>query len=274
MPVQLSNIINGIKQRLAPKKATSGFAQISWLQEKLLKHLEDKQVKTIRFGNLSFKYKRPYEILHTYKELFEDEIYRFQSLTPHPYIIDCGANIGMSVLYFKALYPQSHVLAFEPDEDNCVLLNENITLNNLTDVTVEQSAVWTKDETLYFSSAGSQASRLATEGEQTNVVEVKAVRLATVLSQQPTDLLKIDIEGAELDVMRDCATELKNVRNVFVEYHGKSGETKKLQELLSILDAAGFMVYIKMAADILKHPFVEKHTTGSFDVQLNIFAYR
>ena len=39
--------------------------------------------------------------LYMCKELFAEEIYRFRSATDHPYILDCGSNIGLSILYFK-----------------------------------------------------------------------------------------------------------------------------------------------------------------------------
>jgi hypothetical protein len=59
---------------------------------------------------------------------------------------------------------------------------------------------------------------------------------------------------------------------MFVEYHGKASESEKLAELLGLLKQT-YQVYIKMAADNLRHPFVEKTTGTSFDVQLNIFCY-
>lgn len=275
MTIELSNIIKDFKKRLFKKSEKENFVGITWLQEKILKHQEDRQIKTIKLGELSLKYKRPYEVLHTYTELFVDEIYRFETKEAKPFIIDAGANIGLSVLYFKSLYPSAEVIAFEPDEDNCKLLRENISLNNLKDVTVEQAAVWIKDETLYFNSAGSQGSKIAEEkDEQKNRIKVEAIRLADIIAQRQIDFLKIDIEGAEFGVLKDCANALGKVKHLFVEYHGKVNETEKLVELLSIVQKAGFNVYIKMAADMLKFPFVNHTTNGSFDVQLNIFCYR
>lgn len=50
-----------------------------------------------------------------YKEIFEQEIYKFSSESKSPYIIDGGANIGLATIYFKKLFPKSEILAFEPD---------------------------------------------------------------------------------------------------------------------------------------------------------------
>ena len=88
------------------------------------------------------------------------------------------------------------------------------------------------------------------------------------------DFLKMDIEGAEFEVVKDCAPHLHKIENFFLEYHGKASETHKLNELLEIVENAGFKVYIKMAADNLKHPFAQKETGTIYDVQLNIFCYK
>jgi predicted O-methyltransferase YrrM len=53
------------------------------------------------------------------------KIYRFNSLITKPLILDCGANVGVSVLYFKRLYPDAEIIAFEPDEDVFAILKQN-----------------------------------------------------------------------------------------------------------------------------------------------------
>ena len=275
MAVKLLNIIKGVNKKLFKKATHKNYPSITWLQKKTLKHQDEINIKNIRLGNLNFHYKFPFEILHTYRELFEEEIYRFTADSPAPLIIDCGANIGLSVVYFKSLYPQSTIVAYEPDEANIALLNKNIEANNFDKVTIKKEAVWTKNEKLYFKSIGSQGSQISTEGlQQEHTVEVNAIRLSEVLQSQPVDFLKIDIEGAEYDVMKDCANSLSTVKNIFVEYHGKTTDTSRLLLILDILEKNQYQVYIKVAADLLKHPYVSNQTGGSFDVQLNIFGYR
>ncbi|SHL96074.1 FkbM family methyltransferase [Chitinophaga sp. CF418] len=67
--------------------------------------------------------------------------YRFKADTDAPYIIDCGANIGLSILYFKWLYPKAKVLAFEPDGDNLVILQKNVESYGMNDINVQQQVV-------------------------------------------------------------------------------------------------------------------------------------
>jgi FkbM family methyltransferase len=269
-----SNIIKGVAGRLQRKKKAHGMSELTWLQEKILKHQEDETVKQHRFKNFTVLYKRPYELLHTYRELFENELYKFQTKSNAPVIIDCGANIGLSVLYFKQLYPQALVDAYEPDEQNFDILSRNCNANGLQTVYLHKAAVWIKNGTISFEATESEASHVS-EQDHANVVQVPSVRLANALQKYPRiDFLKIDIEGAEWQVVQDIATELHRVENFFLEYHGKAAETYKLNDIMGILKSSGFSVYIKNAADNLTHPFVEKTTGTLYDVQLNIFCYR
>src|SRR5690606_23212402 len=53
--------------------------------------------------------------LWTYAEIYERRLYEFRSTNPAPRIIDGGANIGLSVLFFKSLFPMARITCFEPD---------------------------------------------------------------------------------------------------------------------------------------------------------------
>ena len=270
-----TNIIKGVYKRLNRSSVKKRFEALSWGRIKLLKHEDNASIKQLKINHQVIQYKRPYELMHTYQEIYEREIYRFIADKSDPLIIDCGANIGMSVLYFKAIYPAARIMAFEPDSDNFDMLQRNINANNLTKIDAVKAAVWKENTTLEFSSSGSQGSRIQTDisGKQ-QLTKVAAVRLADVLSKDKIDFLKIDIEGAEDVVIHDCAPHLHNVKNLFLEYHGTASETGKLSSILDLLGKNGFKTYIKMAADDLDYPFEKKHTGNSFDVQLNLFCYR
>jgi FkbM family methyltransferase len=258
-----------LKQWLGPKPR---FEPVSFYREKLLKHQDWTELKYWNHKYFKLSYRRPGEVLHTYKELFEQEIYRFDAGKKDPVILDCGANIGLSVLYFKQLYPSAIIRAYEPDPANLYLLGENIRNNSLRDVQMVPAAIWTSEGQLEFEQSGSQASRL---GEPTaNSIKVDTVRLRDEIQLYHPDLLKIDIEGAEYEVLKDCKEVIHNIPFVFVEYHGLIEDSAKLTEILSWLDNAGFQYYIKMAHDGLDSPFYRQRTHEIFDQQLNIFAYR
>jgi FkbM family methyltransferase len=271
----IANIVKGIIGKFKPNQEATRFKNISWLEEKILKHQEDQNIKQRKLPVGLIHYKRPYELLHTYRELFCKEIYQFNCFTDSPIILDCGSNIGLSVLYFKTIYPHARVWAFEPDVHNFALLTKNIQSNNLQNVKAEPAAVWITDGTIQFSGNGSEASRIDETNTSSSNNSVPCMRLKNLLCTFETiDFLKMDIEGGEYKVITDCVEELHRVHNFFLEYHGKTTDTHQLTELLEIVNRQGFQVYIRNAADALTHPFVQKQTNTQYDVQLNIFCYK
>lgn len=219
----------------------------------------------------------PFWYLHSLQELFVDEVYKFNSKTDKPYILDCGANIGLSAIYFKRVYPASRITAFEPDAQLCNIALKNLSSFGYDDIEIVQKAVWVADESLNFKADGQLGGRLNNNEDTVDsgaTFKVEATRLKNYLFEK-VDFLKIDIEGAEYDVLKDCANDLKNVENLFVEYHGEaSNKEQTLAEILNIISNAGFRYYIKEAWDNLPNPFMRYNYNPLYDLQLNIFAYK
>lgn len=209
--------------------------------------------------------------ISTFHQIFEAQIYRFQPNTDRPFILDCGANIGLSVIYFKQLYPQSIIVAFEPDREIFETLCRNVASFGYDDVRFVNKAVWNSETEFDFTRDGSDAGRLSLPNDQpTNVV--KTVRLKDYLNHK-IDLLKLDIEGAETQVLQDCADVLNNVEALFVEYHSFVEEPQSLHTVTNILAQAGFRLHIQ-APMPAPHPFIKCNPYMGMDMQLNIFAFR
>jgi FkbM family methyltransferase len=269
----LRNIQIGILQnvkRLFLKPSKKVIAD--WLTIKYYKHLSDNgQLRVHKLFGKSLYFCCVAELLHGLKEIFDGHIYK-QQLSDTPYIIDCGANIGMSIIYMKLQYPAAEILAFEPDENNFNLLQKNIASFGYNNVKVFKEAIWKENTTLLFSQESSMSSKIVIGG--TNLKEVKAVRLRDYL-QRNIDFLKIDIEGAEYEVLKDIANELHVVKNMFLEYHGTFLQNNELVEIIMIIKNAGFNFYIKEATSIYNTPFYRTNNTSNpYDVQLNIFCFR
>lgn len=166
-----------------------------------------------------------------------------------PMIIDCGSNIGVSVMRYKSLYPQARIIAFEPDADLCDILRRNVRCNNLTDVTIMQAAVWAEDGEINFTSAkngnheAGQISLLSGVKHNGNITTIKAEWLGKFLDQ-PIDFVKLDVEGAELEVLKSCAHLLPNVKQMAIEVHHQVDRVEFLSEILQILARAHFNVAI------------------------------
>lgn len=218
-------------------------------------------------------YTNPQEFLHGLKEIFIEQLYKAK-LPPDAYIIDCGANIGLSVIYFKQLVPNAKIVAFEPDEKNAELLKRNADSFDLQNVEIRQEAVWIDNTTLSFKSEGTMSSKID-ESTQNGSNKVRAIRLKELLNRK-IDFLKIDIEGAEYEVLKDIKENLHFVQNMFFEYHGSFQQNNELLDIIDIIHGAGFKFYIKEAANVYNHPFLssEELSQHAYDLQLNIFCFR
>ena len=95
-----------------------------------------------------------------YSELFKAETYKFEAKRKNPLIIDCGANLGMSVIYFKKLYPDAEIIAFEADDYIFKFLKKNIISFGYENVELFNKAVWDCDKTLSFLDEGGAGGRI------------------------------------------------------------------------------------------------------------------
>jgi FkbM family methyltransferase len=173
----------------------------------------------IRFMDHSF-------LLHLFEEIFIREIYFFQTSHTSPFIVDCGSNIGLSLLYFEMKYPKSRILAFEPDAANFSLLSKNIEMNQLEGITLKMSALSKeKSERPFFSSAseaGALNNSLFQLPKHNTAVLVNTEKLSDHISEK-VDWLKIDTEGAEGEIIEDLCSSNKidMINALFIEYHNQ-----------------------------------------------------
>lgn len=220
---------------------------------------------------------RPFEIvdalsfLEMYDDIWEREAYRFPARTASPVILDGGANVGLGVAFFKTVYPECEVIAFEPDEAIFAVLERNVRAWELEGVRLVRRALWTEATTLPFLGEGSYGGRVAREGDSV-AQEVEAVRLRDYLDRR-VDLLKLDIEEGETEVLEDCRDRLENVTHLFVEYHGAAGRPQQLPRLLTLLDDAGFRLNVRAGNDSPR-PFMARKINMGNDLQLEIYGFR
>lgn len=227
----------------------------------------------IRYNKYIFEVPDYLSFFWQIKEIFLDESYNFRSPRKVPIIYDCGANIGISIIFFKKKHPNAKIYAFEPDPIIIKYLRKNLIANKISDVTIYEQAVWNKNEDIKFIPNSADGGSIYGKGQG---LTVKAVRLKELLIAEPyVDLLKIDIEGAETEVIIDCSEELKKINNIFIEYHSVSKNPQELDKILYTLTKNNFRYYILPASiyNLKKSPFIEEYTSeNTFDIQLNIFA--
>jgi len=198
----------------------------------------------VRFLNYTVRINDGPNFYILYKDIFVHRIYHFEAQRPDPLILDCGSNIGMSILYFKHVYPEARIIGFEPDPAIFPYLDENVVRNGLKDVQLVQAALAGREGTLTFYSDGKYGSCLA-QHLQGNVpegwtkCEVPCVRLRDYLTE-PVDFLKMNIEGAEWEVLADSADRLRQVQEMVIEYHHLPGLPRTLHKILALLHKQGF----------------------------------
>ena len=175
----------------------------------------------------------------------------------------------MATLYFKKIYPQARITAFEPDPTIAGYLRENLRQGNADNVQVIEAAVWKNTGAMTFLPDGADGGALVGSGEG---IRVNTVDLRNWMNET-VDLLKMDIEGAEMEVLEHCSTQLANVQNIAVEYHERSGEHQYLEKLLSLLSTAGFQYHVFSKGGPVK-PLANRYGPGNSPQMLDIFACR
>jgi FkbM family methyltransferase len=211
---------------------------------------------------------------HSYNEIFEEKVYDIKFNSEAPLILDCGSNIGLSIIYFKTHYPKAIIYGFEPDLRVFELLKENLSVFNFSDVSVYNSAVWSSEGFIEFNPEGSLAGSVVSRNRPDfESYKVKAISLRPYLEDSKIDFLKLDIEGAEYEVLNNISDLLFNVENLFVEYHSVYGKEQQLANILQIIKNAGFRYFIKNSTHDFISPFTKFKNSG-FDLQLNIFCVR
>jgi len=204
-----------------------------------------------------------------YQEIYLDGMYEFNCKSEKPYILDCGSNYGTSIVYFKSRFPNAEIIGVEADPKIYAVCKNNIEQRNFSDVNVINKAISNSSEKIKFYCEGSDGGRSHPINEDTKVVEVEPIRLDDLISR-PVDFLKLDIEGAEAETL--CkANNLKDVTQMFIEYHSFKDTPQALGDILNKLREEGFRYYIHEGF-CSKKPLVEEKIHFGMDMQLNIYA--
>jgi FkbM family methyltransferase len=163
-------------------------------------------------------------------------------LRPGDVVYDIGANIGWySLLAARKVGPGGKVIAFEPSVLNAAYLEQNAASNGLTNVTVICAAVTDRDGWATFLDRGSTEGRLdkddceaQAQRRAARAVDYKRSFTVPVLTldswiaetgEQPPNVLKIDVQGAEVGVLRGMTQTLRAAGPaVVLELHGTRSE--------------------------------------------------
>src|SRR5262249_16593998 len=180
-----------------------------------------------------------------------------------PTIVDCGGNIGLSVIAFKRRYPRARIMVFEPDPNIVRTLAANIQALGVEDVDVLPVAVAAADGSVTFLPDGADGGHMVSPGVPDGIpgaIAVRAVRLSEHI-RAPVDLLKLDVEGSEYDIIADLCQSgrIALVRALICELHGNPDVQARFAQLWEQLTQEGFRLslrYARHGASRPRPPFV------------------
>ena len=149
---------------------------------------------------------------------------------PNPLVIDGGANCGAFALWALSVNPKAQVISFEPGE-----AFENLSINRGLYVSshgdqwqVEKCALSSKVGMARFSQLPNSSMGVVTDAG----AELVPVRTVDDLGLSP-EILKIDVEGCELEVLKGSESTLKTAKTVVLEYHSEELRTQCMEFLAS-----------------------------------------
>ena len=171
--------------------------------------------------------------IDAFEQIFVGNEYDFLVETQPKVIVDAGANIGLTSIYFANRYPEAKIIAIEPEQSNFELLKENVA--PYANIIPLRAALWHKNEEIDLVDPGRGKWGFMTQNSESdpNPVatlpgsichKVKAITVDRLMGEYKLDrinILKIDIEGAEKEVFSDTTSWIDKVDCIVVELHDR-----------------------------------------------------
>lgn len=176
----------------------------------------------LRIADRDFPVRMRKSDIYTVAEILHERQYALKSpVAESPVIVDAGANIGISALWFLAHHPGAQLTCFEPGSGNFELLTHN--LGSYSNVALERAALGSEEGELLLNLSGHGALHSVKGADHAVGSEpTLAVRLDRYLADsgiERIDLLKLDVEGSELDTLRGLGDHIRAVEVIVGEMH-------------------------------------------------------
>jgi len=147
-------------------------------------------------------------------------------------IFDIGAHLGVSAVYFSCIFPSSKIYCFEPDLNSRKLLLENLGRNNV-DASVFNLVVSNKKKAIYFKSdiKNPAFSGISNKNKGIKISAISLEDIFSFLELEYVDIVKADIEGEEIEMLKGLSRSYKKIKMFICETHYKKYDVEKLKKL-------------------------------------------
>ena len=181
--------------------------------------------------------KNPYDYA-TFEEVLLREDYNVDFGFEPRTIIDGGANIGLTSLYFASKYPDAKIVSVEPDKENFLLLEKNT--KPYQGISPLNAGIWNRKANLEIVDGGlGNNSFTVKEVKDDSRTSINALSITDIIDLQQwknADVVKLDIEGSEKNVFESGYEQwLPNIKVLIIELHDRmmSGCTEAVFNAIS-----------------------------------------
>jgi FkbM family methyltransferase len=213
--------------------------EILKILERDLKKYQRRKTGKLRINQKAITFVDLHSFYYQTKQIFESNLYGFSTENKRPVILDCGAHIGLASIYFAKRYSDAVIYAFEADPEIAKILKDNIKSFGLNNVITFAKAVWIDDGHAFFNNT-SDDSGYVNNSTNKSGIKISTFRLRNFLKENMVELLKMDIEGAEYEVIKDCDGVLSNANKVIIEVHKLRNDYQSIVDILIILEKNNF----------------------------------
>jgi FkbM family methyltransferase len=176
-------------------------------------------------------------------------------IRPGDVVLDCGSNQGInSLMYSSIVGAAGHVHAFDPFPINCAIAKFNAKVNDRDNITVHQKALSNREMALSISVG---AQDILENQDSDDAITATAVTIDSLIALKP-NFIKIDVEGAEIDVLEGAAATLKLEPFIYLETHPEQilRFGSRVDEIFDLIDLQTYTCLINYPG----HPMFVEYT--------------
>ena len=171
-------------------------------------------------------------------------------------VFEGGSAIGEDTVRIAEIVgPQGRVFAVEPDPENYRFLKVNV--RDFGNVETINKGVWNCRSLLHFQRGGTLGGHLSSNAlpRVCETIEVSVDTIDNITHNQKVDVIKLNVEGAEIEALEGASRTLEHAREILVSAHHIRNGKYTVAKIMNILKSRGF--YVRLVHGLLAHHYVQ-----------------